>query len=286
MRLPTSWANLKSIWNRCVNLKVLDYSLNKIEKFQNLGNLNGLVYLNLSQNQLKVIMGINNLVNLTILDLSMNMIEKIENLDGLGKLEQLLLYGNRIRVAENFDGLTNLKLLKVNNNRLLSISEIALYNLPSLEILNAANNIIDIDEFDNWVKTVMSLENLREISLYGNLVTDDPTYKFKFADHTTLAKLDGLELKPAIKKKLQDLKKGYEIDKLVDSTKEEYFKRIEAERELKTAAAKMLQKQQEQITNQYDNFIDHMEKDFDGFINYVYELKTNKEMGKFPSVDK
>ena len=94
-------------------------------------------------------MGINNLVNLTILDLSMNMIEKIENLDGLGKLEQLLLFGNRIRVAENFDGLTNLKLLKVNNNRLLSISEIALYNLPSLEILNAANNIIDIDEFDN-----------------------------------------------------------------------------------------------------------------------------------------
>lgn len=132
----------------------------------------------------------------------------------------------------------------------------------------------------------MSLENLREISLYGNLVTDDPTYKFKFADHTTLVKLDGLELKPAIKKKLQDLKKGYEIDKLVDSTKEEYFKRIEAERELKTAAAKMLQKQQEQITNQYDNFIDHMEKDFDGFINYVYELKTNKEMGKSPSVDK
>jgi hypothetical protein len=94
-----------------------------------------------------------------------------------------------------------------------------------------------------------------------------------------LNKLDGLELKPIIKEKFKKLKKDYEIDKLVESTKEEYFKRIEAERELKMAAAKMLQGQQKQITEQYDNFIEHMEKDFDGFINYVYEIKKNREVG-------
>lgn len=125
----------------------------------------------------------------------------------------------------------------------------------------------------------MSLENLKELSLYGNLVSDDPTYKFKFADHTKLAKLDGLELKPLIKEKLKGLKKNYEIDKLVEVTKEEYFKRIEAEREIKMAAASMLKKQQQKITDQYDNFIEYMEKDFDGFINYIYELK-NKQDGK------
>lgn len=127
----------------------------------------------------------------------------------------------------------------------------------------------------------MSLENLKDISLYGNLVTDDPTYKFKFSDHTNLVKLDGLELKPMIKERLKNLKQNYEIDKLVEHTKEEYFKRIEAERELKIAAARMLKKQQEAVTKQYDSFIEHMEQDFDGFINYVYDLKKNKEMGNF-----
>lgn len=80
--------------------------------------------------------------------------------------------------------------------------------------------------------------------MYGNLVCDEPTYKFRFSDHTNLKILDGLELKPAIKQKLAKIKQDYEIDHLVESTKEEYFKRIEAEREIKMAAASMLQQQQ------------------------------------------
>ena len=94
------------------------------------------------------------------------------------------------------------------------------------------------------MKAVMALESLNELSLYGNLVTDDPTYKFRFCDHTNLKILDGLELKPMIKQKLNKMKQTYEIDHLVESTKNEYFKRIEAEREIKMSAANMLQKQQ------------------------------------------
>lgn len=75
--------------------------------------------------------------------------ENIENLDGLTELEQLILYGNRIRVIENLDGLGNLKVLKINNNRLLSISELSLYDMHSLEILNAADNIIEQNEIEN-----------------------------------------------------------------------------------------------------------------------------------------
>ena len=112
--------------------------------------------------------------------------------------------------------------------------------MHSLQILNAADNLIGLDEMENCIKTVLALENLKELSLFGNLVADDPTYKFAFTDHTNLVKIDGLELKSAIKEKFKSLKKDYEIDKLVESTKEEYFKRIEAERELKVAAANML----------------------------------------------
>ena len=67
----------------------------------------------------------------------------------MNQLEQLLIYGNRIKIIENLDGLGNLKILKLNNNQLLSISELAIYDLHSLEVLNAANNIIALDEFEN-----------------------------------------------------------------------------------------------------------------------------------------
>ncbi|CAI2362081.1 unnamed protein product [Moneuplotes crassus] len=268
---------------KCLKLELLDYSLNKITKIENLNppdQTSKLKFLNLSQNQISSITGLNKLSNLVVLDLSMNFIEKIENLEGLDSLEQLILFGNRIRVLENLDGLGNLKVLKINNNRLLTISELALYDFHSLQVLHAADNIIDTDELESCIKTVLSLEALQELSLYGNLVADDPTYKFAFSDHTNLAKLDGLELKPAIKQKFQSMKKDYEIDKLVETTKEEYFKRIEAERELKVAAANMLKKQQKSITDQYDNFIEYMERDFDGFINYVYDLKKRKDLGQ------
>jgi protein phosphatase 1 regulatory subunit 7 len=79
----------------------------------------------------------------------MNLIDKIENLEGLGSLQELFLFGNRIRVVENLDGVKSLKTLKLNNNRLLSISELALYDLPNLEVLNAAQNVIDAEELDN-----------------------------------------------------------------------------------------------------------------------------------------
>lgn len=94
-------------------------------------------------------MGLNKLSSLSILDLSMNLIEKIENLEGLTQLEQLILYGNRIKIIENLDGMGNLKILKIQNNELLSISELSLYDLHSLEVLNASNNIIGEDEFEN-----------------------------------------------------------------------------------------------------------------------------------------
>jgi hypothetical protein len=41
--------------------------------------------------------------------------------------------------------------------------------------------------------------------------------------------LDGLEIKGFVRERLSALKKNWNMEKLVDSTKTEYFKRIEAE---------------------------------------------------------
>ena len=39
------------------------------------------------------------------------------------------------------------------------------------------------------------MKNLKDVYLFDNPVSKDPAYKFRLADHTTLKKLDGLEIK-------------------------------------------------------------------------------------------
>lgn len=75
------------------------------------------------------------------------------------------------------------------------------------------------------------------------------------------------------------------MEKLVKNTKDEYFQRIEAEREIKQSALDLLKKQQEAIQNTYETFVKHMENDFDGFVNYVYDLKKDRDLGRKTDVN-
>lgn len=70
------------------------------------------------------------------------------------------------------------------------------------------------------------------------------------------------------------------MEKLVSNTKDEYFKWIEAEWEIKQSALDLLKKQQEAIQNTYETFVKHMETDFEGFVNYVYDLKKDWDLGR------
>jgi hypothetical protein len=92
--------------------------------------------------------------------------------------------------------------------------------------------------------------------------------------------LDGLEIKGFVRDRLSALKQNWNMDKLVSGTKDEYFKRIEAEREIKQAALDLLKKQQESIQNTYETFVHHMENDFEGFVNYVYDVKKDRDLGR------
>ena len=42
----------------------------------------------------------------------------------------------------------------------------------------------------------------------------------------------------------------------------------------------LLKKQTESVSNTYETFVKHMEKDFEGFVNYVYDLKKDRDMGR------
>ena len=75
-----------------------------------------LVKLQLDNNIITKIQGLETLTKLRWLDLSFNLIEKIEGLENLVLLEDLSLYSNHIEKLEGLDTLENLNVLSVGAN--------------------------------------------------------------------------------------------------------------------------------------------------------------------------
>jgi Leucine-rich repeat (LRR) protein len=92
---------------------------NQVSKIDFPPNLNGtLVELDLYDNLISHIKGLDGLVNLSSLDLSFNNIKHIKNVSHLTKLRDLYLVQNRISSIEGLDGLTELKNLELGANRI------------------------------------------------------------------------------------------------------------------------------------------------------------------------
>ena len=102
-----------------------------------------LTKLQLDNNIITKIQGLESLVNLTWLDLSFNLIEKIEGLETLYQLEDLSLFSNRITKLENLDALINLNLLSVGENEIYSLDDTVKYLAGlknNLEVLQIKEN--------------------------------------------------------------------------------------------------------------------------------------------------
>lgn len=144
-----------------------------------------LVELDLYDNHLKKIDGVEELVNLTKLDLSYNNIRKIEKLDKLVKLEYLYLCSNKISKIENLQAQVNLISLELGANRIRVIENLpAAENLKELHLAtNKISKIENIPKYDklrvltlqeNRLSKVENLEHLssiEEIYLGGNALS-------------------------------------------------------------------------------------------------------------------
>nr|CAD2146779.1 unnamed protein product [Meloidogyne enterolobii] len=106
----------------------------------NISLLINLTELELYDNQLTEIQGIENLINLEILDLSYNRIGKIKGLSTLSKLRKLFLINNKIEQIEGLEGLILLELLELGDNKIKEISN--LNHLINLEELFLGKNKI------------------------------------------------------------------------------------------------------------------------------------------------
>ncbi|KAG2417009.1 protein phosphatases PP1 regulatory subunit sds22 [Aspergillus terreus] len=146
------------------SLTELDLYDNLISHIKGLDEFRNLTSLDLSFNKIKHIKNVAHLVKLTDLYFVQNKISKIEGLEGLSALRNLELGANRIREIENLDTLTSLEELWLGKNKITELKN--LDGLQNLRILSIQSNRL------TSLTGVSSLRNLEELYLSHNLISD------------------------------------------------------------------------------------------------------------------
>ena len=99
----------------------MNLSNNRITEINGLENLKNLEYLNLKNNQITEINGLKNLKNLGSLNLENNQITEINGLENLKNLGSLNLENNQITEINGLENLKNLEYLNLKNNQITEI---------------------------------------------------------------------------------------------------------------------------------------------------------------------
>ncbi|RDW70637.1 putative protein phosphatase PP1 regulatory subunit Sds22 [Aspergillus mulundensis] len=145
-------------------LQELDLYDNLISHLKGLDDFQNLTSLDLSFNKLKHIKNISHLVKLKDLYFVQNRISKIEGLEGLTEIKNLELGANRIREIENLETLSALEELWLGKNKITEMKN--LDALSNLRILSIQSNRL------TSLSGLSSLKNLEEIYVSHNAITD------------------------------------------------------------------------------------------------------------------
>ncbi|KAI1331326.1 hypothetical protein F5Y16DRAFT_359571 [Xylariaceae sp. FL0255] len=147
--------------------------------------------LDLYDNLISHIRGLDELRELTSLDLSFNKIKHIKHVANLTKLENLYFISNKIGRIEGLETLVNLRQVELASNRIREIQNLdALKNLENLYL--ASNKITEL-------KGLGGLPKLKLLSIQSNRITDlsplkdAPQLEELLISHNALESLEGLE---------------------------------------------------------------------------------------------
>ena len=153
--------------------------------------------LDLYDNLISHIKGLDELTKLTTLDLSFNKIKHIKHIEHLTALTDLFFVANKISTIEGLDTLVNLRQLELGSNRIREIQN--LDSLKNLEELWLAKNKI------TEIKGLANLPKLRLLSIQSNRITDlkplrqVPQLEELYISHNALESLEGLDGNPNLR---------------------------------------------------------------------------------------
>ena len=165
--------------NKIIGL-IVDQNINlRYQNIEDISNIRGLegIYsktevLDLSNNNIKKLDGIENFINLKILKLNNNRISQIEGLENLKKLQSLSLRNNLISEIQGFDELTNLEYFDLSGNKKINEIPETLNNSQSLKILKLSN--CNIESFSDSVSRFFWME--QNYRFFSNYSQDDVRY--------------------------------------------------------------------------------------------------------------
>ncbi|KAI0467208.1 hypothetical protein F4859DRAFT_279593 [Xylaria cf. heliscus] len=167
-------ANIEGLSCLAPTLQELDLYDNLISHIRGLDELTELTTLDLSFNKIRHIGHIGHLTKLTNLYFVSNKITRIEGLETLVNLTQIELGSNRIREIQNLDSLKNLEQLWLGKNKITEIK--GLGGLPNLKLLSIQSN------------RITDLSPLREV----------PQLEELYISHNAIQTLEGLEGNPSL----------------------------------------------------------------------------------------
>ncbi|KAK6072883.1 protein phosphatase pp1 regulatory subunit [Seiridium cupressi] len=153
--------------------------------------------LDLYDNLIAHIRGLDDLTNLTTLDLSFNKIKHIKHVGHLTKLTDLFFVSNKISKIEGLETLVNLRQVELGSNRIREIKN--LDSLKNLEELWLAKNKI------TEIKGLSGLPKLRLLSIQSNRIKDltplrqAPQLEELYISHNALESLEGLDGNPNLR---------------------------------------------------------------------------------------
>lgn len=142
-------------------LKEIDLSENNIRDIKGIEFATNATYLNLTRNNIYDASYLSKLINLVNLELNENKIEDISFLKNLKKLKSVGLESNNISKVPNLDSSENLTLINLDNNNILDLSQLNTSNLQNATLL-ASDQCVVLDPINiHYGKTALFKSNIK-----------------------------------------------------------------------------------------------------------------------------
>lgn len=173
-----SIARLGENLSRLTRLVFLDLYDNLVAEISGLDELWSLRVLMLGKNRIKRISGLERLVHLDVLDLHGNLIREMDNLSHLCHLRVLNLAGNELTRVDHFEGLHSLVELNLRRNKISQVCGLEM--MSTLQRLYLSHNLIK-----RWedVACISNCCTLGELALDGNPLAMAVNYRASLLSH-------------------------------------------------------------------------------------------------------